>query len=67
MQNLKKNTKKEQLDIINQNNPAPNSYLTWVRTEGDIKTLFEALNDSDYRGYDEFMPDYIRKMAEQAL
>ncbi len=67
MRNLKKNIKKEQLDIINQNNPAPNSYLTWVRTEDDIKTFSEALDDSDYRDYEKFTPDYTREMAEQAL
>ncbi len=59
--------KQLQLEIINENNPAPNTYNTWVRSVDDILTLEEALNDSDYEGYDDFTPDYDRGMAEEAI
>ncbi|MBE6587988.1 MAG: hypothetical protein E7647_06200 [Ruminococcaceae bacterium] len=59
--------KQLQLEIINENNPAPNTYNTWVRSVDDILTFEEALNDSDYEGYDDFTPDYDRGMAEEAI
>ncbi len=44
----KDKTKQKQLDVINNANPAPNTYLTWVRSVDDIKTLAETLEDSDF-------------------
>lgn len=53
--------KKQQLSIIEDTNPAPNSYSTWVRSVDDIKTLEETLEDSDWSDVDEFNPDLTRK------
>ena len=55
--------KEKQLNIIEKSNPAPNNYSAWIRSAIDIMTLQEALNDDDYADYDEFNPDYTRKMA----
>lgn len=59
--------KERQLSIIEQYNPAPDSYHTWIRNTDDIKTFDEALSDDEYADYDEFNPDYTREMAEEAL
>ena len=59
-------TKREQLDIINETNPAPNSYNTWIRTVDDIKTLPETLEDSDW-DYEEFNPDLTRNDIQKAI
>ena len=64
-----KNTadKQKQLEIINLNNPAPNEYSTWVRSEDDIKTFEETLHDPEWAEYDEYNPDFTKQMAESAL
>ena len=64
-----KNTadKQKQLEIINSNNPAPNEYSTWVRSEDDIKTFEETLHDPEWAEYDEYNPDFTKQMAESAL
>lgn len=69
MQEGEKNTpnKQKQLEIINSNNPAPNEYSTWIRSEKDIKTFAEALSDPEWAEYDEYEPDYTKQMAEKAL
>ena len=59
--------KQEQFAIIQETNPAPNSYNTWIRSVNDIKTLAETLQDSDYEGYDEFNPDLTRADIEKAI
>lgn len=59
--------KQKQLDIINEVNPAPNSYNTWIRKVEDIKTLAETLEDSDWSDVDEFNPDLTRAMIEEAI
>lgn len=59
--------KERQLSIIEQYNPAPDSYHTWIRNTDDIKTFDEALSDDEYADYNEFNPDYTREMAEEAL
>lgn len=59
-------TKREQLDIINETNPAPNTYSTWIRTVDDIKTLAETLEDEDW-GYEEFNPDLTRTDIQNAI
>lgn len=61
------NVKRKQLEIIEKVNPAPNSYLTWIRKVEDIKTLSETLEDSDWSDYDEFNPDLTRGMIEDAI
>ena len=53
-------TKQQQPSIIEETNPAPNSYLTWVRSVDDIKTLAETLEDSDWEDAEEFNPDLTR-------
>lgn len=62
----KNSFKKAQLEIIEKNNPAPNTYQTWIRSEGDIRTLEEAVADSEW-DYDEYNPDYTRAMANEAI
>ena len=59
-------TKREQLDIINETNPAPNTYSTWIRTVDDIKTLSETLDDPDW-DYEEFNPDLTRADIQNAI
>lgn len=59
-------TKREQLDIINETNPAPNIYSTWIRTVDDIKTLSETLDDPDW-DYEEFNPDLTRADIKSAI
>ena len=61
------NVKKKQLEIIEKVNPAPDTYHTWVRSVEDIKTLSEALEDSEWADYDEFIPDLTRDMIEEAI
>ena len=39
--NPDENVKQKQLDIINNTNPAPNTYNTWVRSEEFIDTLWD--------------------------
>ena len=58
--------KEEQFRIIQQSNPAEDSYHTWVRSVDDIRTLAEVVADPDWDG-DEYDPDYTRKMAEDAI
>ena len=59
--------KKKQLKIILENNPCNDDYHTWIRKLSDIKTFEETFLDDDYIGYDNFMPDYHRSDAEEAL
>lgn len=59
--------KQRQLQVIQDSNPAPDPYHTWVRDESDILTFEEALNDPDWADYDEFDPSYSADMARQAL
>jgi hypothetical protein len=59
--------KQDQFTIIQETNPAPNSYNTWIRSVNDIKTLAETLQDSDYEGYGEFNPDLTRADIEKAI
>ena len=67
--NGEKSHKEEQLDIILENNPANDDYHTWIRKVSDIHTFEEALQDSDYEGWEEsgFDPDYDGNVAKQAL
>lgn len=60
-------TKQKQLDIINETNPAPNSYSTWIRSAEDIKTLAETLRDADWAEETEFNPDLSREDIERAI
>ncbi len=59
--------KKLQLEIINETNPAPNTYSTWIRSEDDIKTLAETLEDSDWADGEEFNPDLTRTDIQNAI
>ena len=61
-----KNVKQKQLEIINETNPAPNSYNTWVRSVDDIKTLSETLDDSDWQD-EEINPDLTRTDIQNAI
>ncbi len=58
--------KQNQLDIINETNPAPNTYSTWIRTVDDIKTLSETLEDEDWE-YEEINPDLTRTDIQNAI
>lgn len=59
--------KEKQLEIIKQNNPMLDDYHTGIRTIDDIKTFEETLQDNDWKDYDEFNPDFTRKMANEAV
>lgn len=59
--------KQKQLDIIKSNNPVNDDYHTWIRNVEDIKTLEEAINDSDWSDYDEYNPDLSRQDIENAI
>ena len=59
--------KQRQFEIIQENNPAPNDQLTWIRSADEIKTLQEALADPEYAGDDSFTPDWTRAQAEDAI
>lgn len=59
--------KQKQFEIIQNTNPAPNEYTTWIRNSNDIKTFKEAFQDPEYIEYDSFTPDYSKTMAENAL
>lgn len=66
---LNKSLKERQLDIIQKYNPMLDDLCTGVRTIDDIKTFEEALQDSDWEGWEEsgFNPDYDGNMAKKAL
>lgn len=59
--------KERQFNIIQQTNPAPNEYLTWIRSANEIKTLSETLQDSDWTDSESFDPDLTRSDIDQAL
>lgn len=59
--------KQQQLDIIQNNNPAGNDVATWIRSTDDIKTFEETLQDDDWSIGDDFDPDYTWDMAQEAL
>ena len=56
--------KQNQLAIIEETNPAPNSYLTWVRSVDDIKTLAETLEDGDWADAETFNPDLSSRRSK---
>ena len=64
-----KSLKELQLDIIQKYNPMLDDLHTGIRTIDDIKTFGEALQDSDWEGWEEsgFDPDYDGNMAKKAL
>lgn len=57
------NAKKQQAEIISKTNPRDDALgdHTWIKSEKDIKTFGEALNDES------FTPDYTKEMANGAL
>ena len=56
--------KKKQLEIIQEHNPAPNDYSTWVRTVDDILTAREAFASEAENGV---YPDFNKEDMENAL
>ena len=61
--------KLQQYTIINEFNPSPNTYQTWIRSAADIKTFEDALKNSDYTGWEQngFDESYSASDAENAL
>ena len=59
--------KEQQMQVIQESNPAQDDYHTWIRSAEEIKTLQEAITGPEWAEYDEFNPDYSRAMAEEAL
>ena len=61
--------KQWQLEVIQQTNPAPEANYTWIRTIDDVLTFEEALQDSDWCGWEHgnFDPDYSGADAKTAL
>ena len=61
---LADNHKQQQLNIINENNPADDDMHTWIRSTDDIKNFEEAFfEDGEYSGLD---PDFTEEMANKA-
>lgn len=56
--------KTKQLEIIQKTNPAPNDNLTWIRSEEDIKTFDEVIND--FGVGEDVTPDWTAAMIEKA-
>ena len=61
--------KEWQIDVIQRTNPAPDANYTWIRSVSDVLTFDEALQDSDWIGWEVgyFDPDYSGVDAKQAL
>ena len=60
--------KEKQLAIIQEKNPAPNDYLTWIRGESDILSFKEA--QAEFGNEEEFFditPDLTGEMVKTAL
>lgn len=58
--------KNAQLNIILVNNPAPDTYHTWIRNINDVKTFREVFFDDDYR-YEDYDDSYTYEMKEKAM
>lgn len=58
-------TKPEMLKIILATNPAPDEFHTWIRSEEDILTLAEAVEE--WSDFDEYNPDWTRSDALEAI
>lgn len=61
--------KLQQYTIINEFNPAPNTYQTWIRSADDIKTFEDALKDSDWEGWEKngFDESYTSQVVQDAM
>ncbi len=61
--------KLQQYTIINEFNPAPNTYQTWIRSADDIKNFEETLKDSDWEDWEQngFDESYSAQDVEDAL
>lgn len=61
--------KLQQYTIIDEFNPAPNTYQTWIRSADDIKTFEDALKDSDWEGWEQngFDESYTPQVVQDAL
>ena len=59
--------KERQMQIIQEGNPAPDEYHTWIRRVSDIKTFAETLADPDWSDGGDFDPSYTWDMAQEAL
>lgn len=61
---------RQQADLINKYNPAPDSYHTWIRNADDIYNFEDTLKppnfDADFIGND-FDPSYTWDMAQDAI
>lgn len=67
--NKKFSLKDQQFEIIQKTNPMLDDYHAGIRSADEILTFEEALQDSDYEGWEEdgFDPDYDGETAKQAL
>jgi hypothetical protein len=57
--------KNKQLEKINETNPAPNDYNTWIRKVEDIKTAEEAFKVAKDEGA--MYPDFTEEQMQEAL
>ena len=62
---VKWNNKSEQLKIIQETNPAKDDIHTWIRSESDIKTYQEAIDE--YWAIEDLTPDFTKDMVQKAL
>lgn len=58
------NLKKKQLEIIQKENPAPDDYHTWVRSQDDIKTFDEVIDDDESFVWGDFSKEDAKRALE---
>lgn len=58
------NLKKKQLEIIQKENPAPDDYHTWIRSQDDIKTFDEVINDDESFVWGDFNKEDAKRALE---
>lgn len=58
------NLKKKQLEIIQKENPAPDDYHTWIRSQDDIKTFDEVIDDDESFVWGDFSKEDAKRALE---
>ncbi len=58
------NLKKKQLKIIQKENPAPDDYHTWIRSQDDIKTFDEVIDDDESFEWGDFSKEEAKRALE---
>ena len=58
------NLKEKQLEIIQKENPAPDDYHTWIRSQDDIKTFDEVIDDDESFVWGDFSKEDAKRALE---